>query len=108
MFIFQIINFDPKYGPLGGATSIVITGENLGKSKEEIEIFVAGKRCHVIDYQRPNKVTCKNAPSDNNIESGPVVLKVAGKYQTKSKTIFTYVVSGVVSFLFIVCRKLVA
>ncbi|CAD5125984.1 DgyrCDS14164 [Dimorphilus gyrociliatus] len=87
----KILDFEPKYGPFGGDTSIVITGMNLGKSIDEIEVFVAGKRCNVIDYKRPSTITCKNAPSVKDNESGPVLVKVAGKYKAKSKNPFTYV-----------------
>ena len=115
----QILDFDPKSGPLEGGTNITIKGINLGRNFEDIMhgVHVAheqnGVTIGLINcipfrdlYIKTVQITCQ--VQESNISnghgsliktiSGPVVVKVLGDYTAKSRDRFSFVSPTMISF----------
>lgn len=111
----QIMDFEPRSGPVEGGTNVTISGINLGRSFEDIMggVHVTHEKNGVTvgqinclpfreKYVRTSKITCQlQAPnssmtsSSNSIMtapiSGPFTVRVQNDYSARSRDMFSFV-----------------
>ena len=89
-----ITDFDPKFGPPEGETTIVITGTNLGVSFSDFaedSIQVGGVNCipeGSDTYEPGRRISCTTT---NSTESTPIMITLSNGPASSDQTLFTRV-----------------
>ena len=89
-----IDNFDPKFGPPEGGTTIVITGTDLGVSFSDFaenSIQVGGVNCTPADsdgYEPGRRINCTTT---NSTESTAIMITLSNGPASSGQTLFTRV-----------------
>lgn len=105
----QILDFNPKSGPLEGGSNITVEGINLGRNFEDIAngVHVAHEQNGVTVgliscvpfrelYVKTSKITCQvQTPNSTRALlapiSGPIIVKVQNDFSAKSKEYYSFV-----------------
>ncbi|KAK7493969.1 hypothetical protein BaRGS_00014851 [Batillaria attramentaria] len=86
-----ITKIHPYSGPISGGTRLTITGENLGKEGDSVEVDIDGVPCNVIEFTGPKRIVCETGKARLQGQKGRVRVIVGRKHRGESKSIFYYV-----------------
>ncbi|OTF78745.1 hypothetical protein BLA29_007105, partial [Euroglyphus maynei] len=99
----MITNFEPKSGPINGETTLIIKGENLGRTVDDIQIWIAieSKSNETIEclpkrFDGASSIVCELQMEYKNhsLQSGDyghIMMSIRDVYEARSNDVYRFV-----------------
>ncbi|KAK3800854.1 hypothetical protein RRG08_008608 [Elysia crispata] len=90
----RITKFHPKSGPLRGGTRVTIEGQNLGTTRNEVQVQIDMFKCDIVDFEAPRRIVCLTQQASMSLSAAVRVIvgKDAGQsVMAKSTDFFSFV-----------------